>query len=267
MQLSPESDASTSHLISYKKHDHPPDHPKPPANSNNSSHSSNDTVVEENEAYIDAGEFVVLDGNMTDTHKQDALASSLFAQFAADYKYSRTTKPKEWTKSYGVILGQIGWVLEKNSFEDVKVEDVFVVSEIVLKQFVDKFSQLDDEVLCYLRQFLNKFEELDTNNQLVTIFYNKSYSNGSVNFAVSSYDVEVGREPPRLFSCRVYFDVCETSRSFLFHLFVPECVGGKIHIEISQYKLSEGTYSKVRKTILEKLGTRMKNYVMKMKPS
>ena len=233
-------------------------------NTNNSSSPSNDTVIPEDEAYIDAGELVILDGNLTDTHKQDALASALFAQSAADYKYSRTAKPEEWSKYYGVVLGRIGWVLVKNSFEEVKVDDVFVVSEVVLKKFKEKFNELDKEVFGYLREFMNNLEVLTTNNQPVEIFYNKSYSNGSVNFAVSFYAED--DESVMLFSSRVYFDVCEMSKPFLFHLFEPECVGGKVHIEISQHRLSDDTYSKVRKTILEKLGNRMKIYITKMKP-
>lgn len=255
IQLSSERDNFSKHR----------DQPKPPTNNNNSSHPSNDTVIQEDEAYIDAGELVILDGNMTDTHKQDALASTLFAQSAADYKFSRTTKPEEWGKYHGVVLGQIGWALVRNSFEEVKVDDVFVVSEVVLKKFEEKFSELDEDVYDYLREFLNNFEVLTTNDQPVEIFYNKSYSNGSVSFAVSFYD-EGDDESVMLYSTRVYFDVCEMSKPFLFHLFEPECVGGKVHIEILQYKLSEDTYSRVRKTIIEKLGNRMKTYIAKMKP-
>ena len=264
---SDDGDTSTPLPLNNKQYNHPLDYPKAPAkNDVNKSRPSIDTVVQEYEAYIDAGELVILDGNMTDIHKQDTLASALFAQSAADYKFSRTAKPEEWDKNYGEVLGQIGWVLVKNSFEEAKVDNVFVVSEVVLKTFKEKFSKLDEEVFCYLREFLNNLEVLTTNNQPVEIFYNKSYGNGSINFAVSFYGGMEDDNSIMLFSNRVYFDVCEMSKPFLFHLFEPECVGGKVHVEISQYKLSEGTYSKVRKTILEKLGNRMKTYVSKMKP-
>ena len=264
---SDDGDTSTPLQLSNTQHNHPPIYPKAPAkNDINSSRPSNGTMTQEYEAYVDAGELVILDGNMTDTHKQDALASALFAQSAADYKFSRTTKPEEWSKNYEVVLGQIGWVLVKNSFEEVKVDDIFVVSEVVLKKFKEKFSKLDEEVFCYLREFLNNLEVLTANNEPAEIFYNMSYGNGSVNFAVSFYGEMEDDNSITLFSNRVYFDVCEMSKPFLFHLFEPECVGGKVHVEISQYKLSEVTYSKVRKTILEKLGNRMKMYVSKMKP-
>lgn len=263
IQLSADGDT----FLNDKQRNHPPDYPKPPKNNGeNSSSTSNDTMAQDYEAYVDAGELVVLDGNMTDTHKQDALASALFAQSAADYKFSRTAKPEEWSKNYGEILGKIGWVLMKSSFEDVEVDDVFVVSEITFKQYKEKFSKLDEDVFSYLREFLNNLEVPSANNQPVEIFYNKSYGNGSANFAISYYSEMGDDNTVTLFSNRVNFDVCETSKPYLFHLFEPECVGGKIHIDTSQYKLSDGTYSKVRKTIIEKLGNRMKMYVSKMKP-
>ena len=262
IQLSTDGDT----FLNDKQHNHPPDYPKLPKNNGEmSSSTSNDTMAQEYEAYIDAGELVVLDRNMTDTHKQDALASALFAQSAADYKFSRTAKPEEWSKNYGEVLGKSGWVLVKSSFEDIEVDDVAVVSEIALKQYKGKFSKLHEDVFSYLRKFLNNLEVLSANDQLIEIFYNKSYGNGSANFAVSYYGEMGDDNLVIMFSNRVYFDVCEMSKPFLFHLFEPECVGGKIHVETSQYKLSEGTYSKVRKTILEKLGNRMKIYVSKMK--
>jgi hypothetical protein len=264
IQLSSEGDTS----LNDKQYNYPPDYPKFPKNNGDSTMSSptNDTMVYEYEAYVDAGELVVLDGNMTDTHKQDALASTLFAQSAADYKFSRTAKPEEWSKNYGEVLGKLGWVLVKSSFEEVRVDDVFVVSQIVFKQFKRKLNKLDEEVYHYVREFLNNLEVLTSNDQPVEVFYNKSYGNGSANFAVSYYSEMDDDNSITLFSNRAYFDVCEMSKPFLFHLFEPECVGGKIHVEISQYRLSEDTYSKVRKTILEKLGNRMKMYVSKMKP-
>ena len=267
------SDGGDTSLLNNKYHNgHAPGpgyNPNPPANrdvNGNSSSPSNDTTVQEYEAYIDAGELVVLDGNMTDTHKQDALASTLFAQSAADYKFSRTAKPKEWSKSYGDVLGKIGWVLVKSSFEEVKVDDLFVVSEVALKEFKEKFDKLDEEVFHYLREFVNNLEVLTADNLAAEIFYNKSYGNESVNFAASFYGEMEDDNSIMLFSNRVNFDVCEMSKSFLFHLFEAECVGGKVHIEISQYKLDEDTYSKVREPILEKLGNRIKMYVSKMKP-
>lgn len=268
IQLLPESDVDTSHLFN-KQHNPPaPDYPPnpPPPMTKNDTSPSNDTTVQEYEAYIDSGELVMLDGNMTDTHKQDALASTLFAQSAADYKFSRTAEPEEWTKNYGVVLGKIGWVLVKDSFEEVKVDDVFVVSELVLKKFKEEFSKLDEDVFHYLREFLNNLEVPTTTNQPVEIFYNKSYSSEGINFAVSFYGEMEDDNSITLFSNRVYFDVCEASKPFLFHLFEPECVGGKVHVETSQYKLSEDTYSKVRKTVLSRLGNRMEMYVSKMRP-
>ena len=262
-QLSPDTEASISHHKSDHRNQNNHTHTPGYTPSSNNSDSSNGTVAQADEAYINAGELVLLNGNMTDIHKQDALASVLFAQFAADYKLSRAVDPRDWTNKYGVVLGQIGWVLVKNSFEEVKVDDLFVVSKVVLEQFGVKFDQLDDQVIGYLRHFLNDFEVLK-DDKITGIFYNKSYSNGSINFAVDFYDEE--DDSIRLFTTRVFFDACEVSRPYLFHLFESDCVGGKVHVEFSQYKLNEDTYSKVRETIVDKLGTRMKNYVTKMKP-
>lgn len=129
------------------------------------SNTSNLPDNQESEAYIDPGELVLLEGNLSATHRQDTLASSLFGQLASDYKYSRTASPKEWAKEYGTVLGKIGWVLIQNSFEQIEVHDFFVISEVILTQFANKFSQLDEEVLHNLRCLLNSFGELNANNQ------------------------------------------------------------------------------------------------------
>lgn len=224
---------------------------------------SNDSNSQEGEGYVDGGELVVLEGNLSATQKQDALSSLLFVQLASDFKYSRTAQPEEWSKNYGTVIGRIGWVLVESSFKDVEVDDFFEISTVVLNQFENKFSSLEEKTFSNIRHVLNS---LRTDDQLVSSFYNKSSTADKVNFGVNVYNDVDDDGVLEMFALRVVLNVCEMSKSYLFHIFESECVGGKIHVEFSEYKLNERTYSNVRKTIQEKLGNRMGHYVMKIEP-
>lgn len=225
--------------------------------------SSNTTVTHENEVYVDAGELVILTGNMTSDHQQDSLASTLFGQLAADYKHKRTTDYKQWISTYRKVLGQIGWVLVKGSEQNIKVDDYFVVSEILLQLIDGEFNQTaEEEVVQDLQFTLNGF---DVHKEAAKVFYNKTYSLGGINVAINVFN-EGDDGSVTMFSTRAFLSVCEASNPYLFHLFEPSCVGDRVHVEFERYRLNEGTYSNVRDIIVQKLGSRMKEYVIKISP-
>ena len=230
---------------------------------NTPTHNGNGTATHENEIFVDAGELVVFEESLSDVHKQDALASTLFAQLAADYKFDRTNDSLEWIKDRDSILGQIGWVLVKESTLEIKLDDYFVISAVILNEVSN---QTEIAVVRDLKQTLNVFEEqIHANSSKV--FYSKTYGHSGINLAVNVFS-EKGKKRGSLNvrTIRLVFSICEPSNPYLFHLFEPSCVGGKVQAHIEQYRLDESIYSTVRDTIVQRLGSKMKQYLIKVLP-
>ena len=233
-------------------------------NPSNDSKPSNDT--EYTEAYVDAGELVLLDKNLTNMHSQDVLTSLLFAQLAANFKYNRTGDVKKWSNYYGQILGQVGWVLEKSYFRRIEIDDFFIVSDFIIKLFEKDFSGIDKDTFKYLGQFLNRFDEVQLEDDVtVDMFYNITNDKSSVSFAVTLTS-EDGEGSLQMYTIQVSFKAqCEMSKAYLFYLLDSECVGGGINVGVSQYLLNKAVFSKSRDVIVKRLGSRIEHYVVKMK--
>ena len=209
---------------------------------------------------------MLLGKNLSDLHRHDTVNSALFAQLASDYKYNRSVESQQWSKNYEVVLGQIGWALVSSAFHDIEVDDFFVISDVTLNLFTKGFSRIEKSVVRNLQHLLNQFDELDANfTTIAGKFYNVTSQSNSISFG-ATVCTEDADNSVHMFTIRVSFKVCEASKSYLFHLYDSECVGGKVRVEFSQYMLDEPIFSKARDTLKERLGPRMKYYVFKLTP-
>lgn len=215
--------------------------------------------------YLDDGDLMLLSENISDLHRQDVLNSVLFAQLASDYKYDRRVESKQWSSYYEVVLGEIGWVLEKSVFHNIEKSDVFVLSDVTINQFANNFSGLEKYVEKSLQRLLGYFNVSTPNDKtIVSRFYDITSHKDNINFGVTVC-VEGVDNSVQMFTLRVSFKVCQASKSYLFHRYSSKCVGGKYHVELSQYLLNEPVFNQVLDTIKEKLGPRVNIYVFQLK--
>jgi hypothetical protein len=60
-------------------------------------------------AQVNAGSLTSFTQNLSGDNKADVQNSTLFAQLASDYAFSRYTQPMDWYKEYTKVLGIVGW--------------------------------------------------------------------------------------------------------------------------------------------------------------
>lgn len=205
--------------------------------------------------YVVDGSMVSFVANLDPQFQSDVLNSTLLAQLAANKKYDRETNTVEWYKFYRNVLENVGWVVQ--SFDFLKYNasgDSFTVNSVVVD--VLKAIATGNEI-AIVAQSLDALKALSGDDGRLVLWDSSTHSASAGNFQLGVASMSGGNVIMKLGT--FYFSTTESTTSFLWFSYSST--------EMSLYKggqsivLNEEIYSKVRQTVIDKLGKAAQDFV------
>lgn len=216
------------------------------------------------QCYVDAGVLVTFPKDTPGLRKEDILNSLLFAQLAADKSYSRETDIENWFSYFEYILQNIGWVLTSTKF-DVKVgDDYFVFASLALNQMVgNDWKEADIETFRVLFNTLHGLPDTDTS---VQILYGNTYSDSThaSSLILCSFKETPEKEVQLSLLMLGFEGLSESAFRYLFHAYRAKGVAFS-KAKASHMVLNEEIFQKIRATVIEKLGDKVKTMISEVK--
>lgn len=208
----------------------------------------------DDKGYVDYGSLVSFVGAVSEQNKQDVLYSTLLAQLAADKKFDRARDYVNWYKFYVHILENIGYNLpHSGSFIDyAPTKSTFEISNAIIES-IQGLSKSSVEVIK---------ETIDAMKHSILadreLFATHSVSGNSANFQMVLVKIDKN-DHVNVVVVGFYFEAANVSKEYLF---VPyKSTDVKLKISANIFELNEEVYARVRPTIAQKLGARVKSYI------
>ncbi|KAL6304732.1 hypothetical protein BKA93DRAFT_825611 [Sparassis latifolia] len=201
---------------------------------------------------VNAGSVQSFVGNLSQLNKEDVLNSTLLAQLAANM--ASPDDKTEWYKKYKEVLENLGWV----------------VSDITFKELdnANSYGSVDQAILAILKGYLegNALEVFKAtidamknpvNKGANNLFQTNAWKGQSADFLVG---VAIESNNDIQFRIGTYTYQAQGSRgNVLFFKFGSEHV--KFMYSTQNMVLNELIYSKVRATVINKLGGHIEDYI------
>lgn len=216
--------------------------------------------------YVDAGVLVALPANTSTQRQQDVLNSLLFAQLAACKAYSRENDPEGWFSYFEYVLRNIGWVLTSTKFDVAVNDDYFVFASLALNQMTDN-EHWDAEVGTF-RGLFNTLRGLPDNDTNIQLLYGNTYNERTqaTSLILCSFRVSPDNEVQLRLLMFGFKGIKDTAHRYLFYVYQAKDVEfGKA--KSTAMVLNDDIFKKIKSTIVEKLGDRVKTMISEIKIS
>ncbi|WP_375514223.1 hypothetical protein [uncultured Nostoc sp.] len=245
-----------------------------------------------NVAFVDAGvlfSFITSapQPKQTVQNQNDILDSTLLAQLAADKKYSRFQKSQDWYRYYTDTLGELGWDNPFFNFDDYFPKNkTFTLKDVVIHIFqkLANDQKISNAELVLVEDTINIFNKLANDDKRVNIYNsftnfvavdNSNASSSDVNnpgeiiplkdLRTINLQVDVVDQSLNLASVGIILTTKQKIEKKLFTQgFLTSLVQGKITSVSYLASLNEGIYSQVRKQVIEKLGDKREQFILKL---
>ena len=216
------------------------------------------------QCYVDSGVLVTFPKDTSSLRKEDVLNSLLFAQLSADKTYNRETDTENWFSYFEYILQNIGWVLTSTKFDVEVGGDYFVFASLALNQMAgNSWKEADIETF---RSFFNTLHGLPDTDASVQILYSNTYSDSThgSSLILCSFKETPEKEVQLSLLMLGFEGLNESAYRYLFHAYRAKGVTFS-KAETSNMVLNEDVFQKIRATIIEKLGDKVKTMISEVK--
>lgn len=216
--------------------------------------------------FVDSGVLVTFPASTSKQRQEDVLNSLLFAQLAADKEYNRLDDPLNWFSYFEYILRNVGWVLTNLKFQIDPGEDYFVFSSLALNQMIKNGSETKDVET--FRKIFNILHSLPDTDPSIEILYRNTFNETSQasSLILSSFE-ETEDKGVQLKLIMIGFEgVDEELHRYLFHVYDSKRVSFP-EAKSTTMVLNEDTFAKIRASIIEKLGDKIKTMISEVKMS
>lgn len=214
--------------------------------------------------YVDSGIVVTFPADVEIQRQQDVLDSLLFAQLSADKSHQRQTDPSNWYSYFDYILQNIGWVLSSIDFDvDVTKKPTFVMSSLALNQMVQNGSSAEEVEV--FRKIFNVLHSLPDKDPLIELLYKNIYNDDSnaASLILASFEVSKTKEVTLKLIMFSLEATGEAAYRYLLHLYDSKNVTFS-KAKSSTMVLNEQIFDKIRSTIVEKLGDKVKSMISEL---
>uniref|UniRef100_A0A4Y8PZ14 Uncharacterized protein n=1 Tax=Paenibacillus athensensis TaxID=1967502 RepID=A0A4Y8PZ14_9BACL len=208
-------------------------------------------------ASICAGSVISVVSGICDTHRDDVLDSTLFAQGAANAKYQRETQTSQWYGIYVQTLVLLGWNVAGFSFTKcVRLPSQFQLSKQLLGLTSRVLPASSQALLLQTVQTLGGFK---SSGRHMTLFGQNAVAGGSSNFQLGVVQ-ESKQDEISMQMTAVLFQSAGLTDDLLFQSFS----GSKANLyEASQtLALDDNTYAQMRDTVKQQLAGQTQQMIL-----
>lgn len=191
--------------------------------------------------------------------QEDVFNSLLFSQLSADKSYQRHTAPDKWYGHFKSILQEIGWILSNSrNYFDVKIPEhpTFVMPSVAVNM-MEKNDSSAEEVECF-RKGINALHSFPDNDPLIEHLY-QSVSSSSASLILASFGVNSNEVELKMTMFVLKAPEEEAPKSLLHIYKTAEAAFSMV--ESSKMVLNIDIFEKIRSTISEKIGERVKSLI------
>ena len=213
--------------------------------------------------YINGGILVTFPTATSEERQQDIQYSLLFAQYASDVKYNRKSDPEGWFTNFKYVLSNIGWATGSFKFDVDVTEGYFVFSSLILNLMAENDRPV--ESIATFRKFFNALHSLHDTDLSIELLYKNTYDSATyaTSLILCSFS-EISSKDVRLDVVMLGFGgLKEQAHRFLFHVYDSRDVTFD-KAESCSVVLNEQVFAKVRETVVEKLGDRVKTDIIQV---
>lgn len=212
-------------------------------------------------------EAAAIDGNLVHTfvdgikgqHLYDCLNATLLAQLAANFKYDRYTEPVPWTKYYGNVLENIGWVVPQFDFRVLRSSGRrFSLDGAVVKLLT---SILSGDQIDLVKDAMASLQELHSDDRRLAIFRRNSTNGNNGNFQITGVG-ESARGVLQLGLSAFHFHSDESVTDVLWFRFAS----GTTNVQAirTNFVLNDQVYDRLRDAVVDKLGNRGLKFIARL---
>lgn len=210
---------------------------------------------DEKSANVVDGSLVSFVANLTSQNKSDTLNSTLLAQLAASKKFDRWKNTTDWYKFYTDVLQKVGWVFQEFNFQKYSAGgSTFTVDKVVVEVLAAIAS--GNEV-AIAQETMNALKALSDGDKGMVLWNSNTTSAEAGNFQISVCAESNGSVVMKNGS--FYFTTSTTTSKFLWFSYSGSNMS--IFKNGTTMTLNQEIYSKVRKEIIDKLGSKAVEFV------
>lgn len=206
-------------------------------------------------AYVDAGSLTSFVAGVSAQHKSDALNSTLLAQLAANKKFNREVSPVDWYTFYKTVLENVGWVVQNWEFTKYNASGTSFTVDAVIAELLAAIATSDDKAI--IDEAINAVKALDNGDGRLVLWEQNSSHLSKGNFQISACSESDGVLVMKIGA--FYFSTDETVTNVLWFTF--SSTQTELYKGGQTINLNEDVYSKVRQTVIDKLGVKAQDFV------
>jgi hypothetical protein len=205
---------------------------------------------------VDGNLIVSFVDGVTGQQKNDVLNCCLLAQLAANFRFNREENPVPWTRFYGSVLENVGWVVPQFQFRRLQSNQArFTMDAAILRFLTDLLTQNEKDTV---QAAIDAVKALQDGDRRLRIFERNSVEEKVGNFQVDS----VGVSATGVLSMKIGafgFKTSERVTKVLWFSFG----GASTSMEVTKTTLvlNEQVHERLRDAILNKLGSRGLEYI------
>jgi hypothetical protein len=193
---------------------------------------------------------------VTGQQKTDVLSSMLLAQLAANRRFDKYTDPIGYTKFYGSVLENVGWVIPQFQFRSLRSNQArFTMDSVILRLFK---GLLSGDELETVQAAMAAVKALDEGDRRLRIFSKNAAQGAAGNFQMSS----VGVSSDGTLSMKLGAFQFNTSSS-VTNILWWSYSGNETSMKVmsTTFVLNEKVYGRIRDAVINKLGTHAAEYI------
>lgn len=194
---------------------------------------------------------------VTGEQKDDILASTLFAQLAANARYDRTDDPFNWSRHYSKVLENIAWVVPDSTHRNyTDSRSSFTMDEVVLKMLA---AILTEDAKAILTESIEAVKSLRDDSGALVIFQRNASKVNNGNFMVEP----AGVSPAGVLTLKLGSFLFKASESVTKVLWFSFRGGANTRVAVNRNTLvlNQQVYDQVRQDILGRIVVYVKDYV------
>lgn len=203
----------------------------------------------EESAQVNGGSLTSFTQNLSGQNKSDVKNSTLFAQLAADYAFSRYTAPMDWYMKYTEVLGTIGWNQPAFVFDTYKTDGTTVRLDKAVLGILAAIATGDE--LAVVAATMEGLESLGDDSKQMLIWDSNSNSGSNGNFQIFPVDTTPNGDVVMILD-GMQFNASSSQYRFLWWTWETNSI--TIRRAANKFVLNEDVYQKVRAQVIDRLG-------------
>ena len=201
------------------------------------------------EAYVVGGSIYAFTENVKGQAKKDIMNAANLAQLAANKKYDRESKSKEWYQVFETVLENIGFIVESFAFNEY---DSHGSSFTMDKAVISLLSAIaTGSSLQILTAALNSLSKMADSSGQITLFESQSSKGKMGNFQIGACDQSPSGDVSFALGA-YYYSTHKSSHHVLFVKWGHSDVN--FYQSSTKVVLNSSIYEQVRDKIIKKLG-------------